>query len=164
VGGTLNSTATSFRLGDDAANRQYRAILHFDTSYLPDTAVITKATLKIKRQGLVGANPFSILGDLRVDTQKPYFGTTPGLMLTDFQAVAGKSNVATFNIMPISSWYNAALNAVGRAYINRVGTTQFRLYFATDDNNNKSADYMQFFSGDYIASERPTLILEYYVP
>src|SRR6185295_1516944 len=40
VGGTMNSSATTFNLGDDLVDRQYRAILHFDTSSLPDTAVI----------------------------------------------------------------------------------------------------------------------------
>ncbi|MCQ3939392.1 MAG: hypothetical protein DPW18_20465, partial [Chloroflexi bacterium] len=32
TGGTMNSSAATFNLGDDAANRQYRTILHFDTS------------------------------------------------------------------------------------------------------------------------------------
>ncbi|MCQ3939414.1 MAG: hypothetical protein DPW18_20575, partial [Chloroflexi bacterium] len=32
AGGTMNSSAATFNLGDDAANRQYRTILHFDTS------------------------------------------------------------------------------------------------------------------------------------
>jgi hypothetical protein len=164
VGGYMNSTDITFRLGDDAANRQYRAILHFNTSFLPDTAVVTKATLKIKRQGLAGTDPFSILGGLQVDMRKPFFGTTLGLAASDFQAAAGLSTVATFGVTPVSSWYSALLSATGRAYINRTGTTQFRLRFATDDNNNSVADYMQFYSGDYIASARPTLIMEYYLP
>ncbi len=164
VGGSMNSTNTVFRLGDDIGNRQYRAILHFNTSYLPDTAVITKATLKIKRQGVVGLDPFSIFGGLRVDMSKPYFGTTVGLALVDFQAVAGRSNVAMFGITPVSGWYSAALNATGRAYINRTGATQFRLRFTVDDNNDFAEDYMQFFSGNYIASQRPTLNMEYYIP
>lgn len=164
VGGSMNSASIVFRLGDDIANKQYRAILHFNTSYLPDTAIITKATLKIKKQGLVGTDPFSILGSLRVDMAQPYFGTTIGLALNDFQAIAGRPTVATFGITPISDWYSAVLNATGRAYINRTGTTQFRLRFALDDNNDFAEDYLQFYSGDYIASQRPALIVEYYVP
>ncbi|HNN14909.1 MAG TPA: hypothetical protein PKL78_15210, partial [Anaerolineales bacterium] len=53
-GGSLNSNATSFNLGDSAADQQYRAILSFDTSTLPDTAVITSATLSIKKKSLSG--------------------------------------------------------------------------------------------------------------
>jgi hypothetical protein len=165
LGGTLNSTATTLRLGDDAANKQYRAILHFNTTSLPDTAVITKASLRIKQQGLVGTNPFTILSGLRVDMSKPFFGATVGLGVADFQAAAGLSSVATFGVTPVSNWYSALVNATGRAYVNRAGTTQFRLRFATDDNNNSIADFMQFFSGDYATvSDRPTLIIEYYVP
>src|SRR6185503_12185102 len=48
VGGTKNNIATTVRVGDDAANKQYRAILSFDTSSLPDNAIITSATLKFK--------------------------------------------------------------------------------------------------------------------
>ena len=165
AGGTLNTTATTFNLGDDAADKQYRALLHFNTASLPNNAVITKVTLKIKKQGQVGSNPFTLLGGLKVDMRKPYFGTAIGLVASDFQAAAGKSNVATFNATPASNWYRALLNATGRAYVNKTGTTQFRLRFQTDDNNDNGADYMKFFSGNYAtASAVPTLIIEYYVP
>ena len=165
LGGTLDAAGTSFFLGDNAQDKQYRVILHFNTISLPDTAVITKATLKIRKQGVVGSNPFNALGSLRVDMHKPFFGTTLGLAIDDFQATAGKPVVATFWVTPVNNWYVAVVNAAGRAYINRSGYTQFRLYFAADDNNNNIADYMKFFSGDYAnASVRPTLFIQYYVP
>jgi 2',3'-cyclic-nucleotide 2'-phosphodiesterase (5'-nucleotidase family) len=164
IGWSLDSTATSFNLGDALGNRQYRSILHFNTAGLPDNAVITKVTLKIRQQGLVGTDPFTVLGTLRVDMSKPYFGNAP-LAVGDFQAAAGLSNVATFGATPVSSWYSALLNSTGRAFINLTGATQFRLRFAIDDNNNNIADYMRFFSGDYATvSLRPTLIIEYYIP
>jgi hypothetical protein len=164
-GGTLDSASTTFNLGDGAQDKQYRAILSFNTANLPDTAVITKVTLKIRKQGLAGTNPFTILGGLKVDMRKPYFGTTIGLLASDFQAAAGKRAVATFGATPISNWYSALLNAAGRAYVNKTGTTQFRLYFATGDNDDNGADIMKFFSGNYATvSARPTLIIEYYVP
>jgi hypothetical protein len=164
-GGTLDAAAATFRLGDEAGDKQYRAILSFDTSSLPDTAVITKVTLKIRKQGLVGTNPFTILGGLKVDMRKPYFGANAGLVIGDFQAAAGKSAVATFNATPVSNWYSALLSATGRAYVNKIGVTQFRLRFATDDNNDNGADYMKFFSGNYATvSVRPTLTIEYYLP
>ena len=165
VGGTLDSTATTFNLGDGAADKQYRSILSFNTATLPDTAVITMVTLKIRKQGLVGTNPFTILGGLKVDMRKPYFGTTVGLLVSDFQAAAGRIGVATFGATPVNNWYSAVLTAVGRNYLNKTGTTQFRLYFAVDDNNDNGADYMKFFSGNYATvSARPTLIIEYYIP
>jgi CSLREA domain-containing protein len=162
-GGTLNSTATNFNLGDDAANKQYRAILHFDTSSLPDNAVIISATLQIKKQGVVGSNPFNLLGDLKASVRKPSFGTT-NLALADFKSMPGKNNVATFGTTPVSNWYSALLNNAGRVYINRTGTTQFRLAFTLDDNNDNGADLMKFFSGNAGAANRPQLVIQYYIP
>lgn len=165
LGGSLNSSASNFRLGDDAANKQYRAILNFNTSSLPDNAVITKVTLKIKKQGVVGTNPFAALGALRVDMRKPFFGAAVGLETGDFQAAAGKSAVATFGVTPIGAWYSAALNDAGKAYVNMVGITQFRLRFATNNNGNNVSDFMNFVSGNSItATDRPTLVIQYYVP
>lgn len=163
VGGTMNSAATTFNLGDDASNRQYVGILHFDTSSLPDTAVVTSATLKIKKYSLTGTNPFTILGNLMVDMRKPSFGAVD-LAVGDFQAAAGKVAVAVFGT-PVNNWYSAVLNSSGRNYINLTGATQFRLRFTTDDNNNGVADYMKFYSGDHgNAGVWPTLVIEYYVP
>jgi hypothetical protein len=164
-GVAMNSTATTFRLGDEVWDKQYRGFLHFNTAALPDNAVITKVTLKIKKQGLVGTNPFTILGRLKVDMLKPFFGIKYGLELGDFGALAGKTGVAAFSPTPVGGWYSALLNPTGRAYLNKTGVTQFRLSFAVHDNNDNAADYMRFFSGNYATiSARPTLVIEYYVP
>ena len=164
-GGTLDSTATTFLLGDDAQDKQYRTILSFTTAGLPDNAVITKVTLKIRKQGLVGTDPFTTHSGLNVDIRMPFFGTNANLLISDFQAAANRNAVATFNKTPVNNWYSAILNATGRANINKTGTTQFRLRFAKDDNDDLGADFMKFFSGNYnTASLRPTLIIEYYVP
>jgi hypothetical protein len=165
IGGTLDSTSTTFNLGDGAGDKQYRAVLSFNTASLPDTAVLTKVTLKIKKMGVVGSNPFTILGGLKVDIRKPFFGASLGLVLSDFQAVAGKSAIATFGGTPVANWYSAVIGSGSYPYINKTGTTQFRLRFATDDNNDNGADYMKFYSGNYAtATNRPALIIEYYIP
>ncbi len=163
VGGTMNSTLTVFNLGDGAQDKQYRVILHFDTASLPNNAVILQATLKIRKQAQVGSNPFGLLGQLKADMHKPSFGTA-ALQITDFQAVAGKSNIAVFGATPVSNWYSAVLNNIGKVYVNRIGTTQFRLRFTIDDNNDNAADYIKFFSGNAGAAYRPRLVIEYYVP
>ncbi len=167
MGGTLNSIATTFNLGDDALDRQYRAILHFNTAALPENAVIVKVTLNIKKQSLVGNNnPFLTYGGgLKVDIRKPFFGSTTGLVTTDFQAAASKLAVGTFSATPVLNWYSANILSTGFPYINKAGTTQFRLRFLKDDNDDRSADYMKFFSGNYATvSLRPTLIVEYRIP
>jgi hypothetical protein len=164
LGGSLNTTTNTFNLGDDKANKQYRGILHFDASTLPDTAIITSVTLKIQKQGLVGTDPFTVHGGLLADIQKPYFGTTAGLVIDDFQAAPGQSGVATFDATPVSNWYSAIMNSAGYPYVNLSGTTQFRLRFTLDDNNDSGADYMKFYSGDAAAENRPQLIIQYYIP
>jgi len=163
AGGTLNNAATTFNLGDAIADKQYRAILHFDTSTLPDTAIITSAIFKIKKQGLAGTDPFTILGALRADMLKPAFGAAT-LELADFKSAAGKNNVATFGVTPVSNFYSAIVNNTGRVYINRTGTTQVRLRFLTDDNDDNGNDFMKFYSGNAGAANRPQLVVEYYVP
>jgi len=162
AGGTLDSAANTFNLGDNAANKQYRSILHFNTAALPDNAVVTKATLKIKKQGLTGNDPFSILGLLRVDMRKPSFGSAT-LELTDFNSSTNKRNVSYFNPIPSGAWYSALLNNTGNLAINLQGRTQFRLYFTLDDNNDNGADLMRFFSGNAPAGSWPQLIVEYYL-
>ena len=164
AGGWLNSTATTFLLGDDAANRQYRAILAFNTAALPDNAKIQSAVLQIKQSGLlVGANPFGILGGLLVDIRAGFFGSSAVLQLSDFNAAATALKVATFNKTPAGLVYSAPLTAVGRVAISRTGATQLRLRFTTDDNNNRAANYMRFLSSN-AAGGKPVLVITYTLP
>jgi thermitase len=162
-GGSLNSNQKYFTLGDDATNRQYRAILHFDTSALPDNAVVTNMSLKIKQQGnVIGTSPFSF-GSLYVDMRNPAFGGS-ALELADFNFAAKKVKSAIFNPNPVSGWFSARFNNGGNLYVNRTGVSQIRLYFSVDDNNNNIADFIRFYSGNAAAGDRPKLVIQYYVP
>jgi basic membrane lipoprotein Med (substrate-binding protein (PBP1-ABC) superfamily) len=169
AGGTMDAVAPTFNLGDGAADKQYRSILSFNIASLPDNAVITKATLKIKVNGaLVGNNnPFTWGNGLKADVCKGAFGTN-ALQLTDFNffnAVNCKLLAGSFGSSPASGWYSSTLLNTSWTNINKVGITQFRLRFAKDDNDDGAADYWRFFSGNYAtASFRPTLTIEYYVP
>jgi len=158
-GGTKNSTSSTFQLGDDSSNRQYRGILSFDTNSLPDNAVIQSAVIKIKQSGSpVGTNPFSVLGKLMVDVRKGTFGT-PSLGLTDFKLAPSASQVGSFKKSG-SGWYGATLNLAGRKNINILGLTQFRLYFLSRTNNNSLDNFMKFISGDATGG-MPQLIIKY---
>jgi hypothetical protein len=165
LGGTKSAASTVFNLGDDAKDRQYRAILSFDTSALPDTAVITKVTLKIKRQGLVGTDPFTTHGNLLVDVRMGKFSDNVALQPSDFEAAACKNAVGSIPKTPVSGWYTKTWTSGIFTCINKTGLTQLRLRFNKDDNDDTSADYLKFYSGDAgTASQRPQLIVEYYVP
>jgi hypothetical protein len=164
-GGTMNSTNTTFLLGDDSLNRQYRAILSFNTAGLPDTAVIQSAVIKIKPSGLLlKNNPFSVLGSLYADIRTGYFGKSPALELVDFSALSTANKIGSFSSTPVSGWYSATINATGISDINKINLTQLRLYFALPTNNNNAANNMPFFSGDAAAGSQPLLIITYSLP
>ncbi len=165
VGGSVNSTSTTFRLGDDASNDQYRSILSFNTSSLPDNAVISSVTLKIKQAGSSGSNPFSSMGNILGDIKSGAFSGSNALQSGDFQATASKDGVVTITNNPSSGWYSANLSSANFGYINKTGETQFRLRFSTEDNHNHAADYLSFYAGEAsTAGDRATLIVKYSLP
>ncbi|MGC1376745.1 MAG: peptidoglycan DD-metalloendopeptidase family protein [Anaerolineales bacterium] len=167
VGGTLNSTATTFNLGDDKTRKQYRGILSFSTGSLPDNAVITGVTLKVRQQAILGGgNPVTMFQGFMLDVKKGFFGTAATLQTGDFQAAAS----ATYGPSapaPVGGWYS--FNLIGAsAYVNKLATngglTQIRLRFKLDDNNNAIANILSLYSGDAPAAARPQLVITYYIP
>lgn len=166
MGGIANSTSSILIVGDNALDRQYRSILHFDTTpyHIPPTAVIYQAILRIKLQGFAGLNVFPTFGRVLVDMRKPFFGTLASLVPSDFQASAGRYQVAMFT--PVGSgWYRAILSTSGESYINKAGKTQFRIYFKRDDDDDHVADNARFYSGNSTTiSYRPILEINYWAP
>jgi hypothetical protein len=166
-GGSMNSTQATFYVGDNAQKKQYRSILSFSTKGLPDNAVITKITLKVKKQGVVGGgNPVNSFQGFMVNVRKGYLGSASGLQARDFQAFINGS-YGPFKPALSAGWYSINLTPA-RAYVNKLttrgGVTQIRLSFKLDDNNNTIANYLKLYSGNAPAASRPQLIIEYYVP
>jgi|GEM_PF-6380293 len=165
-GDSVNVAAPTFNLGDDAAKKQYRGLLSFNTgAVLPDDAVVTSVTLKVKKQGITGVgNPLTMFKGFLVDIKKGTFGTA-ALQAGDFQA--GGNSYGPFMPGLQDDWYSIDLTSA-KAYINKFansgGLTQFRLRFKLDDNNNKAANYVSLYSGNADAANRPQLIIQYYVP
>jgi hypothetical protein len=164
-GGTMNAVNLTFNLGDNISNKQYRAILDFCYFSLPPDATIIKAVLKIKRQGLVGTDPFTTHNKIAVDIRQSFFGNSAALQLTDFQAAASKNAVGLIANNPqVGNWYFANLNASALSLLNSNLCIQFRLRFQLDDNNDSSADLLRFYSGNADPMFRPKLILTYTTP
>lgn len=163
VGGTMDSKATTINIGDDVNKKQYRGVLSFDTTLLPDNAIVIAVTLKFKSAGIVGGgNPVTALGGFLVDIKTGAFGAN-SLELSDFQSAASKASIGPYKISPVGNWY--AINLVkGIPYINKLGLTQVRLRFKLGDNNNTIANYLKIYSGNAGAATRPQLIVKYYVP
>jgi sugar lactone lactonase YvrE len=163
MGGTLSAAGT-LRVGDDASKKQYRSILYFNTSTLPDNAVIRSVTLKIHKTGAVGTDPLtlSVFGPLLADMQKGTFGTAV-LQTTDFQTTASASAIGHFSSVG-SGWYQLVIPVSDYKYVNLTDATQFRLRFTSTSNNNKVADYDLFDAGEAASAYRPVLTIEYSQP
>jgi len=166
VGGTFNSNAPTINLGDDAQNKQYRSILSFNTSTLPDNVTIVSATLKVRKYGQKGANPFAVLGNILVDINKGPFGGNNALQTSDFQVAASKAGAGTIKNLPdFNGFFTSVLAKTAYPFVNASGVTQFRLRFAKDDNNDHVANFLQFYSADSTdMSDYPLLEVKYYVP
>jgi Tol biopolymer transport system component len=169
VGGAVNANEPTFKLGDNAKDQQYKAILHFPTEGLPDNAVVTSAILTVKRKNLTGTNPFSTHQNITIDIATGNFGFDShlgsyALQPLDFQAPSTLNSVGTIQNNPIGDVYWALLSGDGNRFINLKGVTQLRLAFQLDDNDDLGDDFIGFFSGDTSQLlDRPHLKIEYYV-
>lgn len=164
VGGTLDKLATTFNVGDDVKDKQYRSILSFNTSTLHDKAIITSVQLNIKKQGVVGTDPFTTHGDLLLDIRDSAFSNNLVLQTIDFAAPASQGAIQDRFSSLTYSWYTVNLSGANLNFINKTGLTQFRILFATDDNDDLGADYLKFFTGNSTSANMPQLIIKYYVP
>ncbi|MCB1055201.1 MAG: M36 family metallopeptidase [Acidobacteria bacterium] len=165
AGGSNNSTNSgnrALRVGDSTGDRQYKTIVSFDTSSIPDGATILSATLRLKRGRVTGTNPFNILGSCFVDVQTGGFGGNVALANGDFQAAATVSQSATMsNPTSNGTFSEGSLNGAGLSAIDKTGVTQMRIYFSTDDNDDGGNDYMGYYSGDSGTADRPQLVVTY---
>jgi endoglucanase len=167
VGSRLNTIDSGFNVGDTEARQQYRGILSFNTGNLPDTAVIVKVVLKVKKNVVVGgSDPLTIFRGFMVDIKNGFFGTTPALQSGDFQAAASKT-YGPFTPVPASNWYTLDLTGAG-PFVNKLatgsGVTQIRLRLKLDDNNDKIANILSLYSGNGPAVSRPQLVITYRLP
>ena len=167
VGGSANSTGAGrrpIRPGDTTQDRQFKSILSFDTSSIPAGATIQSATLRLRRGILRGENPFtSGFGQCLVDVNSGGFGGNTALQASDFEAPATAVAAASLTAPAADlDWSEGSLSAAGLAAINNSGTTQFRVYFQVDDNDDGNDDLMGYYSGDNgTAANHPQLVVTY---
>jgi hypothetical protein len=161
-GSGYDSSSPTFYLGDNAEDRQFLTILDFSTAGLPDNAIITNITLKIKKLSVTGSDPFTTHQDALIDIMAGSFDA-PSLQVGDFQAVASLGSAGILPNTPIDNWYSSILDSNAFQYINKTGNTQFRLRFQLGDNDDHGADTVKVHSGNAILENRPQLQIEYYV-
>jgi choice-of-anchor B domain-containing protein len=166
VGGSLVAGASNnsaLRLGDDKSDRQYKSVVSFDTSAIPDGATIVSVTIRLRRGTVSGTNPFTTHGTAWVDVQSGGLSGSTTLQASDFQAAPAVLRGASLsNATSNGAWSEGVLSTAGADAISKTGTTQFRVYFDRDDNDNKRADYIGYYPGDNAnAANRPQLVVTY---
>ncbi|RJP49860.1 MAG: hypothetical protein C4583_11670 [Anaerolineaceae bacterium] len=163
-GGVFTSSQLVLPVGDDASDRQLRAVLSFNTASVPDNARILSVTLKVRQKSILGQNPFLTHGKLLVELGNPFFGTGLNLEAVDFHAPSN-GIASSFTATPVNNRYSARFNAASLTKLNLTGVTQLRLRFVLDDNDDRSRDSLQFISGSSAtAAARPALIVTYFIP
>jgi hypothetical protein len=162
-GNSTDNTTAALRVGDTNVDEQYKSIVSFDTSSIPDTATITSATLRLLRGTSSGTNPFTTHGSCVVDIVTGGFGGSTTFATADWQAAATATSVATMsNPTATGSASTGNLNAAGLAAINKAGTTQLRVTFTLDDNDDLGYDYIGFYAGENAtANNKPQLTVTY---
>jgi hypothetical protein len=120
TGCKADASSTVLVVGDDASDRQYRGILSFNTSLLPDDALITSIRVKIRLESHAGMNPFSKRRQLKVD-MCPSFGSSVKLQPVDFQTGENCVEAGMFTERLEEGWFAADLDPVAFTYINNEG-------------------------------------------
>ncbi|MCC5875161.1 MAG: hypothetical protein JJU11_02975 [Candidatus Sumerlaeia bacterium] len=171
TGGAVAAGASTFNFGDDQMNRRYRGFFTFDTSLIPDNAVVTKAQVGYTRVRIVGTDPWTFGGSLvdgdygTMDMAVPHFGTSISLESSDWQATPDLENVTRY-IVPYKNGLTVMdlLTEEAIGILNREGTTQFRLRMEERGTNfNNQPDYIEIGTGAATGNQRPFMYLEYYL-
>jgi hypothetical protein len=98
-----------------------------------------------------------------VDVRSGGFSGSTALVDGDFEAAPTASQAANLSSAAANGdWSEGSLGAAGLAAIDKTGTTQARVYFALDDNDDKRNDYIGYYAGDSVSpDDRPQLVVTY---
>jgi hypothetical protein len=163
---SANTTDSTLIVGNTPNGRRYRSFLSFNTSPLPDNAVIISAVLTLKMSSISNPTPYDTYAGLLVDIRKGFYGTSVKLQLADYEASSSLKSAGTIaEPATPTSPYVASLLPAAFPVISRTSTTQFKLRFPGDEIDNDLYDTIKFYSGDAsTVSFRPVLVVTYYTP
>jgi len=163
TGCVADAASAVMLVGDEASDLQYRGVLSFNTSLLPEDAVITGIRIKIRLDDHIGMDPFSKRRPLTVEACRS-FGASVKLEPDDFQTGKNCVDAGAFTLKLEGNWFAADLDPRAFSHINAEGATQFRLWYDMSRSDNGKPDHVMIFSGDSEAVNRPILVLRYTIP
>ena len=155
----------NLQLGEgDSNERQIKAFLSFDTSDIPEDAIILSARIQLRRNNVIGQP--EKLGSIHVDiASQTGFNNNWALESEDFSAFASSTNVTTISNLYSAEWLEAGIPESEFAALNRNGRSQFRLYFTLPNNGDNVEDRISFYAGnEEDNSLHPQLIIDYELP
>ena len=135
---SLNGTISSSSFASDSLSvgSDHKGMLSFNTNGLRTDTNILKASIFIQREKLMGSN--LIDEQLVLEIKSGYFGDSLTLDANDWISNADASgNACTYGTVDEDgSWLRIDLPESMLAYINKTGTTQFRIAYPTASTNN----------------------------
>ncbi|MFC5460448.1 alpha/beta fold hydrolase [Massilia niabensis] len=143
IGAVAGSTAGTVPAGSEqpAPHGDSRAILHFDTSSLPDNAGIRHACLEVAFHAKSG-DPWSGGRNIEVDVQRGHFGSSRALHAGDWDARATAEGVARIEECSSGTCNSTDFSQAGLDAINKTGITQCRLRMTPPANGGNGACLM----------------------
>lgn len=126
----VGSAGLGLGIGRGIDGKHNRAVLSFDTSSLPDDAVVTNAYVTVNlnsRSGDPWANPSG--NTLKVDAVTGCLGSSCSTGVDDWSATPTASGVGTIGKWTSGSRDSTGFNQAGLDALNLTGTTQLRLGF-----------------------------------
>jgi hypothetical protein len=123
-------TITTLAIGRGTDGKLNRSLLSFDTSSLPDGAIVTAATVTVTYASGSG-NPWSnpAGNTMVVDVRRGTFGAA-GTETTDWAAAADAPSAATIASFTSGTRTSSSFSPSGLGAINTTGRTQLRLRFS----------------------------------
>ena len=126
-------TAYNFTGTSDDDYRTYRYMTNFDTSYLPDTAVITAGTLSIYVDSVNVGTDWQLLVEAGAAASEPL--VVGDYDLNNYTTQVQSATLTASTVTP-SAYNDIPLNAAGLASVSTTGITQFMLRHEDDIGNS----------------------------
>jgi len=158
----VNTAETSLVVGRGLEGKQYRSILAFDTSGLPEQSTVTSVKLKLKVSGVRGFNLVNNQNKLTLDlcaSRSQQAARHPTVELNSGWACI--DNIGSFEKNTNLGWATIDLHQDAIHSFSLKGITRFRLRMSGIENMRTERAYVQFDRGISDISNSPVLLVRY---